>query len=380
MSVTKQNGILSFLSKKSVPETAESRESFFYEQIAEMVGAGGWRIDFINKKSYFDKQLQKILETPDNYKPSIKHALHFFDMNYHESVIASYHNLANGAPIYDEVIKMVTYTNKTFWAHAISRPDFDRKGQIIGLKGVVVNVNKEKERELMLEKAIDLVEANNSRLFTFANYVSHNIKSHVNNLELTSQLVETQKFTDDQIELFNNYKEIAQSLNRTVARLNEVVSIQTKAAEPKVTIDLEETLDQVKSNLRPLIDREEAYIYSDFSEVPEIEYNQEFLTNIFTILIKNGIINKSPSRKPEIKAYCLENNKKLSLIIEDNGTGYDLSDKNAEQIFHMSRSTDNNENNQSVGLFIVKNQVEALGGKVEVTSKLGYGTKFIITI
>ncbi|MDP5044298.1 MAG: HAMP domain-containing histidine kinase [Leeuwenhoekiella sp.] len=380
MSVTKQNGILSFLSKKSVPETAESRESFFYEQIAEMVGAGGWRIDFINKKSYFDKQLQKILETPDNYKPSIKHALHFFDMNYHESVIASYHNLANGTPIFDEVIKMVTYTNKTFWAHAISRPDFDRKGQIIGLKGVVVNVNKEKERELMLENAIDLVEANNSRLFTFANYVSHNIKSHVNNLELTSQLVETQKFTDDQKELFNNYKEIAQSLNRTVARLNEVVSIQTKAAEPKVTIDLEETLDQVKSNLRPLIDREEAYIYSDFSEVPEIEYNQEFLTNIFTILIKNGIINKSPSRKPEIKAYCLENNKKLSLIIEDNGTGYDLSDKNAEQIFHMSRSTDNNENNQSVGLFIVKNQVEALGGKVEVTSKLGYGTKFIITI
>ncbi|MEZ7494751.1 HAMP domain-containing sensor histidine kinase [Leeuwenhoekiella aequorea] len=380
MSASKQNGIFSFFVKKTAPETEEFRENFFYEQIATLVGAGGWRVDFLNKKSYFDKQLQKILETPDSYKPSLKHALHFFEMNFHETIINSYHNLASGTPIFDEVIKMVTYTNKTFWAHAISKPDIDNNGEIVGLKGVVVNVNKEKERELMLEKAIDLVEANNSRLFTFANYVSHNIKSHVNNLELTSQLVETQKFTEDQKELFNNFNEIAKSLNRTVSRLNEVVSIQTKASLPKITIDLEETLEEIKTQLRPLIEQEEAYIYTDFSEVPEIEYNQEFLNNIFTILIKNGILNKSPSRKPEIKAYCIENDKKISLIIEDNGKGYDLSDRNADQIFHMSRSTDNNENNQSVGLFIVKNQVEALGGKIEVKSKLGYGTKFIITI
>lgn len=375
-----QNGIFSFLSKKTIPELPISEESFFYEQIATLVEAGGWRIDFLNKKSYFDKQLQRILETPENYKPSLKHALHFFDMEYHEMMIKSFHDLSNNATFFDKIIKMVTYTNKTFWAHAISKPEKDKNGRIIGLKGIIVNVNREKERELMLEKSIELIEANNSRLFTFANYVSHNIKSHVNNLELTSQLVEDQKFTEDQKELFNNYKEIAQSLNRTVSRLNEVVSIQAKAAEPRVIINLEEAFDQVKLKLRPLIDREEAYIYSDFSEVPEIEYNYEFLNNIFTILIKNGIINKSPNRKPEIKAYCLENNKKISLIIEDNGKGYELSDKNAEQIFHMSRSIDNTENNQSVGLFIVKNEIESLGSKIEVTSKPGYGTKFIITI
>ena len=74
-----------------------------------------------------------------------------------------------------------------------------------------------------------------------------------------------------------------------------------------------------------------------------------------------------------------ENKKKLSLIVEDNGKGYDLG-PNKDQLFHMTRSSDNTNNSESVGLFIVKNEVEALGGKIEVTSKPGYGTKFTITL
>ena len=379
MSKKAQNRFFSFFDKTPDPEPKDQEENFFYEQIAAMVGAGSWRIDFVNKKSFIDKQMRSILEAPDTYKPSLKHALHFFDMDYHDDVIKSFNDLSNGTPVFDKVIKMMTYTNKSFWAHAISRPALDAKGKVIGLKGVVVNVDKEKERELMLEKAIETVEANNSRLFTFADYVSHNIKSHVNNLELTSQLVDVTKLPQDQKELFNNYKEIAESLNGTVARLNEVVSIQSRASEPLKKVNLEEAFERIKSKLRPLIEKEEAYLYSDFSEIPVIEYNPEFLNNILYTLIKNGILNKNGSRKPEIKAYCLENKKKLSLIVEDNGKGYDLG-PNKDQLFHMTRSSDNTNNSESVGLFIVKNEVEALGGKIEVTSKPGYGTKFTITL
>ena len=76
----------------------------------------------------------------------------------------------------------------------------------------------------MLEKAIETVEANNSRLFTFADYVSHNIKSHVNNLELTSQLVDVTKLPQDQKELFNNYKEIGKLIIEHQANKNELYS------------------------------------------------------------------------------------------------------------------------------------------------------------
>lgn len=380
MSKLSNSRLLSFLSKSETTPQDEKTDNFYYEQVAKITGAGGWKIDFIEKKTYFDKEFHAILETPENYQPSLKHGLHFFDMEYHALIIKTFQEMAVGQGEFDAILKMVTYTNKTFWAHGIAKPIFNTKGRVVGIKGVMININEKKERELMLQKAIDVVEANNSRLFTFANYVSHNIKSHVNNLELTSQLVDTNKLPADQTELFVNYKEIADSLNKTVARLKEVVSIQNKASEPLATISLEEAFDKSREELRPLIELEEAYLYSDFSETPVIKYNPEFLHNIFCTLIKNGIVNKSPDRKPEIKAYCLENKKKLTLIIEDNGKGYDVQG-NADKVFQMSSTESSNTDiNSNVGLFIVKNQVEAMGGKIEVTSKPGYGTKFIIML
>ena len=380
MSIVTNSGFFSFLSKNQKASKEETTENFYYEQVAKMADAGGWSVNFAEKKTYFDKQIRALLETPEDYVPSIKHGLHFFDMEYHELITKSFHELAKGLGVFDETIKMVTYTNKSFWAHVISKPHLDSRNKVIGIRGVVININEKKERESVLQKSIEVVEANNSRLFTFANYVSHNIKSHVNNLELTSELVDINKLPDDQKELFANYKEIANSLNKTVSRLKEVVSIQNKAAEPSVSINLEEAFEKCKEELQPLIDLEEAYLYSDFSETPIIKYNPEFLHNIFCTLIKNGIVNKSPNRKPEIKAYCLENKKKLSLIIEDNGRGYDLQG-NTDKIFQMSSSeTSNTNNSQNVGLFIIKNEIEALGGKIDVTSKPGYGTKFIIML
>ena len=375
-----KNRFLSIFSRSATQAPESNTDDFYYEQIAKITQSGGWSINFTEKKTHFDKELQVILETPQNYIPSLKHGLHFFDMEYHDLIIKTFEEAAEGKSAFDGVLKMVTYTNKTFWAHIIVKPIFNSRRRVTGIKGVLININEKKERELMLQKAIEVVEANNSRLFTFANYVSHNIKSHVNNLELTSQLVDTNKLPQDQRELFVNYKEIAASLNRTVSRLKEVVSIQNKASSPQISINLEEAFDKAREELRPLIEREEAYLYSDFSETPIIKYNPEFLHNIFCTLIKNGILNKSPDRKPEIKAYCLENKKKLSLIIEDNGKGYDLHG-NSDKIFQMSTNeTNSSDTSQNVGLFIVKNEVEALGGKIDVTSKLAYGTKFIIML
>lgn len=379
MPTHKRNRFFSFLGSSSSsdePEFHESQDKFYYEQIASIAGAGGWYIDFEERKTYFDKQLRAILETPDNYSPSLKHTLHFYDMEFHDVVQTDFDNLKKGIP-FEHILKMVTYTNTVFWARAMGIPVKDSRGKVVGLKGVIVNIDEEKKRELKLQQAIEIIQANNSRLFKFANYVSHNLKSHVNNLELTSQLVDEDNLKDEQRELFNNYREIAKSLSRTVAQLNEVVSIQNKAAQEKVVLNLEQALERSKQTLQHLIDREEAYIYSDFSEVPEVNYIPQFLDNILCTLIKNGIVNKKMGRKPEIKAYSLEDNGNTSLIIEDNGTGIDM-EKEGDRIFHMSKSSDSSTDNQSVGLFIVKNQIEALGGKISVVSKLGYGTKFII--
>jgi len=376
MSAKKRIGWLSFLRGSSPPEPKNFSEGFYYEQIAASVGAGGWTVDFENKKSYFDKQLRAILNTPLNYHPSFKYSLRFYDESCHEQLIQVYEDLKEGIP-YETEVQMVTYDGKKFWARCIGKPIFGAKKNVTAIRGIILNIDDRKRRELAIKNSLQSVEATNDRLFKFANYISHNLKNHVNNLELTSQLIDIPSLQDDQKELFNNYEEIATSLSRTVHQLNEVVTIQKKVSEKCVKIDMQAVFEKCKSNLQNLIEEKEGYLYSDFSEVPEIEFNEDFFENIFCSLIKNGLKNEKSGRKPEIKAYSIEQDGKVSLIVEDNGIGIDVEDSD-EFIYYTYGTGEFKSRNNSIDLFIVKNQVEALGATLEIKSKPGYGTKFIV--
>lgn len=378
MSENKRKGLLSFLRGNSPPEPANYPERFYYEQIAAIVGAGGWTIDFIKKKSYFDKQLRTIFDTPDTYKPSFKHSLNFYHDDYHDVLTNIYEGLKNGVP-YEMEMKMLTYAGKPFWGRCIGKPIFDSKKRVTGIRGIILNIDDQKERELSLKNSLEVIEANNNRLFKFANHISHNLKNHVNNLELTSQLVDTDKLPEDQRELMANYAEIANGLSKTVTQLNEVVSIQKKAKKKVETIDLQSIFEQCKSDLQPFIEEKNGYVYSDFSEAPEVLFNKGFFEDIFCSLIKNGLKNEKKGRKPEIKAYSIEENSKTLVIIEDNGAGIEMEDRD-EFVYYTYGTGEFKSRDQSIDLFIIKNQVEALGGKLEINSRPGYGTKFIIHI
>jgi len=65
------------------------------------------------------------------------------------------------------------------------------------------------------------------------------------------------------------------------------------------------------------------------------------------------------------------------LSIEDNGIGIDLK-KYDENLFGMYKTFHQNEDAKGLGLFIAKNQIEALGGKIEVKSEVDKGTTFTI--
>lgn len=378
MTTQKRGRLLSIFGNSQEPQTDNKQEKFFYEQLAMMAGAGGFVINFEEKSTYYDRQLRNIIEVPSSYRPSFKHTLHFFDMDSHETIIEDFEKLKKGVS-YQHDVKMVTYKNRSFWARIVAKPMLDKKGNVNGLRGVIMDVDDVRKKEKALEKSNSVIESNNNRLFKFANYVSQDLKSQVNNLELTSQLVDERRLVDDHKDLFKNYEQIAAGLGRTVRQLNEVVSIQNRANEKREAVILEELLEECVGELQHLINKEEAYVYSDFSEVPSVEYIEDFLHNIFYTLIKNGILSKNAGRKPEIKAYSINEDGKDKIIIEDNGGGMDLQN-DSDRIFHMTKSVENDGYNQSVGLFIVKNQVEALGGSIAVVSKLGYGTKFIITV
>ncbi len=66
------------------------------------------------------------------------------------------------------------------------------------------------------------------------------------------------------------------------------------------------------------------------------------------------------------------------MTFEDNGIGIDMS-RNKEKIFGLYQRFHNYPDSKGLGLYLVKSQVETMGGTIEVQSEVNVGTKFTLT-
>ena len=67
------------------------------------------------------------------------------------------------------------------------------------------------------------------------------------------------------------------------------------------------------------------------------------------------------------------------LSVKDNGLGLDLK-THGSKLFSLYQTFHRNKDSRGVGLFITKNQIEAMGGFIKVESELNVGTTFKIYI
>ena len=112
-------------------------------------------------------------------------------------------------------------------------------------------------------------------------------------------------------------------------------------------------------------------------ERSEEKIYREYLDNILTNFITNSVRYKDPKRKPIITLSAVKKNNYSILTIADNGLGIDL-EKHGKKLFGMYKTFHEHKDAKGIGLYITKNQIDAMNGKVEVTSKVGKGTEFKI--
>ncbi|HEX8377653.1 MAG TPA: ATP-binding protein [Pedobacter sp.] len=109
--------------------------------------------------------------------------------------------------------------------------------------------------------------------------------------------------------------------------------------------------------------------------VDTIDYPVIYLESILYNLISNAIKYRRKSVKSviKIKTYFEEN--RTVLEVSDNGLGIDLK-RYGSQVFQLNKVFHSGYDSKGLGLFILKNQVETLGGKITVTSEPNQGATF----
>ena len=350
---------------------------FYYHETAQMTNTGGWYIDTVNRNIYWDNVTKKIIDCPLDYQPHYEEHFKFYAPEEHTKVQSAFEKCEKYGIPFKLELKMRNLYHKDFWVCATGKPVYSEEQEIIGIRGVFQDINKQKINELNLQNSLDIIATQNSRLFNFAHIVSHNLRSHSSNLCLIVELLKEAKSNTDKVELIPNVVDISENLDIAINHLNEIVNKQTLLRKERRIISFEKALSGVMASTSSLINRENAKIVAEFHKLKEISYIPEYLESILLNLITNAIKYKHPGRKPVIFIQTYIKNETPYMEISDNGLGIDL-DQYGDKMFGMYKTFHENLDSRGIGLFITKNQVETLGGSISVTSTVDVGTTFKI--
>ena len=188
-------------------------------------------------------------------------------------------------------------------------------------------------------------------------------------------MIEITESDTEKQELLGYLNKTSEALNKTIGHLNEVVKIHTLVNLPKKTVQFQKVFDSVADTLRIKINETQASINCSFTDAAEIEYFPAYLESIVLNLLSNAIKYRHPERRPCITVSTFIEASKTVLRITDNGIGIDL-DKNKDKLFGMYKTFHSNPDAAGIGLFITKNQVEAMGGNISAESTPGCGSTF----
>jgi light-regulated signal transduction histidine kinase (bacteriophytochrome) len=159
--------------------------------------------------------------------------------------------------------------------------------------------------------------------------------------------------------------------------LVESVQIKQDTEIRSDKIILKDCLDGILIGFESEIKAYEADIQINFNDVHEIYNPKKYIESIFTNLISNTLKYKSPDRKPVIKIKLEKINENITLSVADNGLGIDLI-KHQDNLFKIRKTFHKHPDAKGFGLYLIKTQVEAIGGKIWATSIPNIGSTFFV--
>jgi len=237
---------------------------------------------------------------------------------------------------------------------------------------------KERTKELLTANT-ELVKQN-AQLEQFGYITAHNLRSPVARiLGLANIVGNTEHFSlPRDREILEKLQNSALELDTIIHDLNGILDVKKGIHHAYETLDLKEYFEKVKSILKDKIVESRAEIIESF-ETPTCYAIPAYIESIFYNLLSNAIKYRATERKPVIHINTFIRDADLFIIVKDNGMGLDLN-KLKNKVFTLYQRFHHHVEGKGLGLFLVKTQVEALNGSIDIQSTVGEGSTFEIRI
>lgn len=212
----------------------------------------------------------------------------------------------------------------------------------------------------------------NSELDSFVYSVSHDLRAPLLSLQGIIELIQDSEGLTDEVKDYLSLAHV--SIHRLDNNIREILEY-SRNARLKITpekFNIREMVDDIIASLRYLTDEEIDYF-------TEIEGSDFIITDKarVKVLLNNIIANSVKYRrrdgiKPFIKFSLKRINQYYDISVEDNGEG--IPDGSKEKVFDMFYRASTSTAGTGLGLYICKEIITKLNGKISLHSELGKGT------
>jgi PAS domain S-box-containing protein len=259
---------------------------------------------------------------------------------------------------------------------------YDLTHQVIYASASDITERKKSEEQLLdskknIEAIAVKLQDQNRQLDEFAHIISHNLRAPVGNIQALINLLDDNSSIQDYKLIFEKLKNVSKNLGATMNDLMDTLKVKTQTDLERVEIRFKDLLDKVIQSLEGELITAEASVTFNFNNAPSIHYPKAYLESIFQNLLSNAIKYRSSERKAQIHFESFTINDRIELRVSDNGQGIDL-EKFGDKLFGLHRTFHSHQEARGVGLFLIKTQIESMGGTIVAESEVGQGTTFII--
>lgn len=357
-------------------KVSEERYQFALEASSE----GIWDLDVVTNQVFFSSQSMKMLGFEEK---DVVLSIDRWDNRIHPDDIEKYRrdiqfHFENKTPFYKNLQRVLTKDKVYKWVLSKGKViERDILGNPLRVIGMHSDISKQIEKENELKRTLEILNEQNKRLLNFAHIVSHNLRSHAGNFQMLLDIIETETDPNIKEESLIYMRTNSNDLTETIENLKELVDIHSDLKPVKEHLNLSQYLRKMINLLSEEFAKHKVDIKINIPEEVTVYFNPAYLESILLNFSTNAVKYSHPERTPKIHYDFEYVNGVKVLSISDNGLGIDL-EKNGEALFGMYKTFHRHPNSRGIGLFMSKNQIEAMGGRIEVESKVNYGSCFKI--
>jgi signal transduction histidine kinase len=256
-------------------------------------------------------------------------------------------------------------------------------GLLLVAAGIIYSRYRLKRRTALLldTKNRDLEALNQVKDKLFA-IISHDLKSPLSSFHtVTSTLNQYyEQISPDDIKRYLAKLEIAaKSLEDQMKNLLEwsLQQISERSLKPEV-FELRDMAEKLRSFFQLNLEVKRQTIYIEIEAAIHLETDKEYLQTVLRNLLSNSIKFTPVEGSIWLRANVIDNN--VVIEVEDSGIGIASGDFHKLFTLESDKKSIGNstEKGTGLGLVLVKEMIEKLGGVLSLTSELGKGTTFTI--